>query len=622
MLLLGKLDILESKDELEVIPQGKVLINTINAHSFNTAQKDDLFAEALKNGDYLIPDGASIVKACRWLKCKSQPRERVAGWDLFEFEMGRLDARGGRCMFMGSSPKVLALIVERAKAVYPNIEVVTYSPPYKPEFTEEDNEAIIRAINVADPDLLWIGMTAPKQEKWTYAHWDELDIHCHVGTIGAVFDFFCRHLPARPAVVAGPFVGVALPVAEGAAADVAALCHWQSSFPLERPEGEACLRPNFSNATYHQKRICVKRAFICLLVCRCKGKKRVFEFLPGRFFLLVVLSLFHLLFQSTDMLRNYQEDMRGRIARAWRTHRSVMVQMPTGTGKTHLLAAIIKAEGEAGGVWIVAHRRELVEQIRGMLVRYGVGRAPEVRVMSVQWLSRHWGDLEESPQLIVVDEAHHALAETYREIWRRFPEARKLGVTATPCRLDGRGFTDLFDVLLLADGIADFIREGWLSAFDYMAVREDSEDQRLVDSLVRRGADGDFLVKEMDAVLNRRSGIERLCEAVERYASGKKGIVYAVSISHARRIADCYNNKGISAVAIDCRTSARLRRRLVEDFRQGRVRVLVNVDVFSEGFDCPDVEFVQLARPHCRCPNTCNRWGVGCERRKGRMAAC
>ena len=318
------------------------------------------------------------------------------------------------------------------------------------------------------------------------------------------------------------------------------------------------------------------------------------------------------------MLRNYQEDMRGRIARAWRTHRSVMVQMPTGTGKTHLLAAIIKAEGGAGGVWIVAHRRELVEQIRGMLVRYGVGRAPELRVMSVQWLSRHWEDLEESPQLIVVDEAHHALAETYREIWRRFPEARKLGVTATPCRLDGRGFTDLFDVLLLADGIADFIREGWLSAFDYMAVREDSEDQRLVDSLVRRGADGDFLVKEMDAVLNRRSGIERLCEAVERYASGKKGIVYAVSISHARRIADCYNNKGISAVAIDCRTPARLRRRLVEDFRQGRVRVLVNVDVFSEGFDCPDVEFVQLARPTLSLSKYLQQVGRGLRKAEGK----
>ena len=87
-------------------------------------------------------------------------------------------------MFMGSSPKVLSLIVEKAKTVYPNMEVVTYSPPYKPEFTEEDNKAIIKAINDANPDLLWIGMTAPKQEKWTYSHWNELNIHCHVGTIG------------------------------------------------------------------------------------------------------------------------------------------------------------------------------------------------------------------------------------------------------------------------------------------------------------------------------------------------------------------------------------------------------------------------------------------------------
>lgn len=198
MLRLSDLRILESKDALKDIPQGKKLINTINAHSFNTAQKDNLFAEALKNGDYLIPDGASIVKACRWLGCKSQPKERVAGWDLFEFEMKRLNEKGGRCMFMGSSPKVLSLIVEKAKTVYPNIEVVTYSPPYKPEFTEEDNMAIIRAINDADPDLLWIGMTAPKQEKWTYSHWGELNIHCHVGTIGAVFDFFAGTYKRAP----------------------------------------------------------------------------------------------------------------------------------------------------------------------------------------------------------------------------------------------------------------------------------------------------------------------------------------------------------------------------------------------------------------------------------------
>ncbi len=190
MLRLKDLPLVESREALNDIPQGKVLINTINAHSYNTAQKDALFAEALKNGDYLIPDGASIVKACRWIKAKSKPKERIAGWDLFEFEMERLNKAGGTCFFMGSSEKVLALIRRRAADIYPNIIVKTYSPPYKPEFSEADNKAIIDAINECRPDLLWIGMTAPKQEKWVYSHWKELEIRCHCGTIGAVFDFF------------------------------------------------------------------------------------------------------------------------------------------------------------------------------------------------------------------------------------------------------------------------------------------------------------------------------------------------------------------------------------------------------------------------------------------------
>lgn len=198
MMKLKELTILESKDILKNILDGKVLINTINAHSFNVAQNDELFAEALRNGDYLIPDGASIVKACRWLKAKSQPKERIAGWDLFLIEMEKLNRRGGKCFFMGSSEKVLTLIKQRAVKDYPNIFVETYSPPYKSDFTEEDNCAIISAINNADPDLLWIGMTAPKQEKWTYLHWKELDIHCHVGTIGAVFDFYAGTAKRAP----------------------------------------------------------------------------------------------------------------------------------------------------------------------------------------------------------------------------------------------------------------------------------------------------------------------------------------------------------------------------------------------------------------------------------------
>ena len=208
MLRLKSLKILSGRDELARLPEGKLLINTINAHSYNTARKDALFAEALTHGDVLIPDGVSIVKACRWTKAKSQPKERVAGWDLFVFEMERLEkeseeagAKGGESktvMFMGSSQRVLDLIVKRASGVYPHLKLVTYSPPYKPKFSEEDNKAIVDAINAANPDLLWIGMTAPKQEKWTYSHWNELDIHCHVGTIGAVFDFFAGTVGRAP----------------------------------------------------------------------------------------------------------------------------------------------------------------------------------------------------------------------------------------------------------------------------------------------------------------------------------------------------------------------------------------------------------------------------------------
>ena len=198
MFKLKTLTILGSKAELASLPEGKLLINTVNAHSFNTAKKDQLFADALTNGDVLIPDGVSIVKACKWIKAKSQPKEGIAGWDLFFFEMNKLEKKGGMVMFMGSSQKVLDQIVKRAAVDYPHLKVVTYSPPYKPEFSDGDNKAIIDAINAANPDLLWFGMTAPKQEKWIYSHWNELNIHCHVGTIGAVFDFFAGTVERAP----------------------------------------------------------------------------------------------------------------------------------------------------------------------------------------------------------------------------------------------------------------------------------------------------------------------------------------------------------------------------------------------------------------------------------------
>lgn len=195
---LKDLDILTSRAELAKLPEGKLLINTINAFSYDNARKDVLFSEALQKGDVLIPDGISIVKACRFLNAKSQPKERIAGWDLFVYEMEKLNRVGGKVMFLGSSDAVLNLIRRRVAEKYPKIEVDTYSPPYKPEFSDEDNEAMISAINHSNPDLLWIGMTAPKQEKWAYTYLDRLDVHCHIGTIGAVFDFFAGTVKRAP----------------------------------------------------------------------------------------------------------------------------------------------------------------------------------------------------------------------------------------------------------------------------------------------------------------------------------------------------------------------------------------------------------------------------------------
>lgn len=198
MLQIKNIKILSGKAALATLPDKKLLINTINAHSYNTAQKDKLFADALKNGDVLIPDGMSIVKAFNWRHWMNGPKERVAGADLFSFEMKKLNERGGSCFFLGSSEKVLGLIKERAAIDYPNIKIITYSPPYKPEFTDEENRLMVEAVNKANPDLLWIGMTAPKQEKWAYSHWQELDIHCHCGTIGAVFDFYAGTVKRAP----------------------------------------------------------------------------------------------------------------------------------------------------------------------------------------------------------------------------------------------------------------------------------------------------------------------------------------------------------------------------------------------------------------------------------------
>ena len=510
-------------------------------------------------------------------------------------------------------------------------------------------------------------------------------------------------------------------------------------------------------------------------------------------------------------LFDYQEDMKERIEKALRLHRSVMAQMPTGTGKTVLLASVVESflrEHSNCNVWIVAHRRELVSQIRETIQRVffesprpsfqrglhflpkplflrkrgcnrptrcseplrskdggpskvspdcagwdrlGMSGASKVspdcagwdrltatclrpteglgdrlgerggdglgatsassvnptsdmmpiKAVSIQWLSKHYDEIEEEPGMIVIDEAHHALAKTYKEMWERFPNAKFLGLTATPCRLNGKGFTDLFDVLVQSWSVPEFISKGRLATYDFVSIKSDGVTQRLIDSLQKRGVDGDYQNKEMDMLLNKKPSIERLYRSLEEFGKDRKGIVYAINISHANAIAEFYREHGIAAVAIDSKTPASERRMLIERFKSSSlsfskitpslftlkegstshpdpltlrgeggnrptrcseplrskdggpskvspdcagwdrlgatclqaadgvgdrlaatclraadgvgdrlgatflraadgaapIQVLVNVDIFSEGFDCPDVEFVQLARP-------------------------
>ena len=515
-------------------------------------------------------------------------------------------------------------------------------------------------------------------------------------------------------------------------------------------------------------------------------------------------------------LFDYQEDMKERIEKAMRLHRSVMAQMPTGTGKTVLLASVVESflrEHSNCNVWIVAHRRELVSQIRETIQRVfskthpfsltikedlsnhpvnsskitpslftlkegstshpdpltlrgeggnrptrcseplrskvggpskvspdcagwdrltdtclrptdrltdtclrpteelgdrlGISGASKVspdclsasafnvpiKAVSIQWLSKHYDEIEEEPGMIVIDEAHHALAKTYKGMWDRFPKAKFLGLTATPCRLNGKGFTDLFDVLVQSWSVPEFISKGRLATYDFVSIKSDGVTQGLIDSLQKRGADGDYQNKEMDMLLNKKPSIERLYRSLEEFGKDRKGIVYAINISHANAIAEFYREHGIAAVAIDSKTPSSLRKELIERFKASNlsfsnhpvnsskitpslftikegstshpgplssgareetapprrseplrskdggpskvspdcagwdrltdtclrvgdglgatclraadgvgdelasIQVLVNVDIFSEGFDCPDIEFVQLARP-------------------------
>jgi superfamily II DNA or RNA helicase len=290
-----------------------------------------------------------------------------------------------------------------------------------------------------------------------------------------------------------------------------------------------------------------------------------------------------------------------------------MLQLPTGTGKTVLFTSIIRdlTEVKDTKILILAHRKELIDQISEHLNLYDVdhgiissGRKRSleklVQVASVQTLT-HDNNIELldelKPKFIIIDEAHHSLAESYTKFWKKCGDCWKLGVTATPYRLNNKSFRSHFDVLVQSMEIDDFISQGYLAKYDYMVDNPQSSLSQTIKSIKEKSSTGDYKTATLLKELNVPQHIQRLIVCYEQYVKGQKGIVYAINKEHAHNICDAYKLIGVEAVYIDSDTSKTDRSEIVEKFKSGEVEVMVNVDIFSEGFDCPDVEFIQLARP-------------------------
>ena len=316
-------------------------------------------------------------------------------------------------------------------------------------------------------------------------------------------------------------------------------------------------------------------------------------------------------------LRDYQSEGKAKIYQMWTQMRSIMYQMPTGTGKTKLFVSIARdlfdwgaARKTAVKILFLAHRIELIDQIDDTLgIKYNLAHAQiaanakeqknyALQIGSVQTLIRRldrWVDKDFD--VIIIDEAHHVKADSYKKILRAFPRAKVLGVTATPYRMSHESFRPEFDELITSAPVAKFIKDKWLCDYEYYSIRPESRIQMDINSISRFALDGDFLDEASAAIMDKDEIRAGIVSSYERYAKGKKGIIYTITKAHNLHVCNQFVQKGYKAVAIDDTTPAETRKQYVEDFKKGKIEIICNVNIFSEGFDCPDLEFIQLARP-------------------------
>ena len=302
-------------------------------------------------------------------------------------------------------------------------------------------------------------------------------------------------------------------------------------------------------------------------------------------------------------LRPYQTEGVRKIFDAWNPKtqniKNILFQMPTGTGKTTVFSEIVrKAALKEKKVLIVVHRIELVEQIADRLSQFGVDvgiisasqkATPhhDIQVATIQTLSRR---VYPPADIVIIDECHHSKASTYKTLWEIYPDARFLGVTATPVRINGDGFDDLFEILIPLGKLSFFVENGYLVRMKHLV--GSIPDLSNVKQRMK-----DYDIEMLRNVMLDNSLMANLVESYVKFANGKKTIVFAVDVQHSKEIVKRYIDADIPAAHVDATTPKNERKDILNKFKSGKILVLSNVDIVSEGFDVPDCEAVQLARP-------------------------
>ena len=289
-------------------------------------------------------------------------------------------------------------------------------------------------------------------------------------------------------------------------------------------------------------------------------------------------------------LRDYQQETIDKVYQSMRNgHKSIMVQQPPRTGKTVIMADIARrATAKGNRIMFIVHRQEIIEQAIKTFKDDDVDMNL-AQIGMVQTFTRHVDKLK-PPAIIFVDEAHHALAATYRRILDSFPKAYKLLFTATPYRLNGKGFTDIADDLILGKSVPWLIEHHFLAPVDYYAPSQIDVKK------LRTKSTGEFSEDSIKEALKPKI----YGNAVRHYhelAKGMQAIAYTYNVDSAVRLARAFNGHGISARAVSGKTPKDERKQIIEDYRAGKIKIVTNAELFTEGLDLPNVDCVIMMRP-------------------------